>query len=100
RHHAQNCGRMLRPDGDALTPNWEWMPVGYHGRAGTIVVSGTPVRRPRGQVFGAQGGPEYGPSSWLDVEVELGLVIAPPSEEGEPVNVEHAEDHVFGLVAL
>ena len=100
RHHAQNCGRMLRPDGDPLTPNWEWMPVGYHGRSATVVVSGTPVRRPRGQVFGSGGGPEYGPSAWLDVEVELGLVIGTPSRAGEPVPVEQAEDHIFGLVAL
>jgi fumarylacetoacetase len=91
---------MLRPDGDPLTPNWEWMPVGYHGRAGTVIVSGTPVRRPRGQVFGAQGGPEYGPTAWLDVEVELGLVIGTPSTRGEPVTVDHAEEHLFGLVAL
>jgi fumarylacetoacetase len=100
RHHAANCGRMLRPDGDPLTPNWEWMPVGYHGRSGTVLVSGTPVRRPRGQVFGAEGGPQYGPSAWLDVEVELGVVIGVPSVHGEPVAVERAEEHIFGLVAL
>ncbi len=100
RHHAQNCGRMLRPDGDALNPNWEWMPVGYHGRSGTVIVSGTPVRRPRGQVFGPQGGPEYGASAWLDVEVELGFVVGTPSRHGEPVPVGEAEDHIFGLVVL
>jgi fumarylacetoacetase len=100
RHHAANCGRMLRPDGDPLTPNWEWMPVGYHGRSGTVLVSGAPVRRPRGQVFGAEGGPGYGPSAWLDVEVELGLVVGTASPAGEPVPVGRAEEHVFGLVAL
>ena len=100
RHHAQNCGCMLRPDGDPLTPNWEWMPVAYHGRSGTVIVSGTPVVRPRGQVFGAEGGPVYGPSAWLDLEVELGLVVGTPSQCGEPVVVEHAEQHLFGLVVL
>jgi fumarylacetoacetase len=100
RHHAVNCGRMLRPDGDPLTPNWESMPVAYHGRSGTVVVSGTPVRRPRGQVFGPEGGPVYGPSAWLDVEVELGLVVGTPSRRGEPVPIGTAEDHLFGLVVL
>jgi fumarylacetoacetase len=100
RHHAANCGRIIRPDGDPLSPNWEWMPVGYHGRSSTIVVSGTPVRRPCGQVFGADGGPEYGPSRWLDLEVELGLVVGTPSRQGEPVAIADAENHLFGLVAL
>ncbi len=75
RVHAQTCGRILRPDGDGLTPNWDWMPVGYHGRAGTVVVSGTGVRRPCGQVPGPEGTPRLGPSTALDFEAELGLVV-------------------------
>ena len=76
---------MLRPDGDPLTPNWEWMPVGYHGRSGTVVVSGTPVGARAGRSSAPRAGRYYGPSAWLDVEVELGLVVGTPSAHGEPV---------------
>ena len=95
--HATNLGRMFRPDGDALLPNWKHLPVGYHGRAGTVVVSGTPVRRPQGLRL---PGPTYGPSLKLDVEVELGFVVGTPSTLGTPVSTGAFEDHVFGVVVL
>jgi fumarylacetoacetase len=93
-HHARNVGLMFRPDDEPLLPNWRQMPVGYHGRAGTVVPSGTPVRRPHGQL----GEGEFGPTRALDVELELGFVIGVPSEG--PVPVERALDHVFGAVLL
>jgi fumarylacetoacetase len=95
-HHAANVGRMFRPDGDPLPRNWLHLPVGYHGRSGTVVVSGTPIRRPRGQLDGSR----FGPSERLDIELELGAVIGVPSRPGEPVPVERALEHVFGLVLL
>jgi fumarylacetoacetase len=95
-HHAANVGRMFRPDKEPLTPNWRHLPIGYHGRAGTVVPSGTPVRRPSGQL--REG--DFGPTQRLDVELELGFVIGPPSALGEPVPVERALDHVFGLVLV
>jgi fumarylacetoacetase len=94
RHHARNVGLMFRPDAEPLLPNWLQMPVGYHGRAGTVVPSGTPVRRPSGQV--AEG--EFGPTRALDIELELGFVIGLPSKG--PVPVERALDYVFGVVLL
>ena len=95
--HATNLGKMFRPDGDALLPNWKHLPVGYHGRAGTVVVSGTDIRRPHG----LRGpGPTYGPSQKLDVEVEVGFVVGTPSELGSPVSAADFEEHVFGIVLL
>jgi fumarylacetoacetase len=96
-HHAANVGRMFRPDADPLPRNWRHLPVGYHGRSGTVVVSGTPVRRPRGQLLG-QDGPHFVPTERLDFELELGAVIGVPSDG--PVPVERALEHVFGLVLL
>jgi fumarylacetoacetase len=95
-HHAINLGRMFRPDAEPLLPNWRHLPVGYHGRSGTVVPSGTPVRRPCGQ----RPGPEFGPSARLDIELEAGFVIGTPSTMGEPVPVERALDHVFGMVLV
>jgi fumarylacetoacetase len=94
--HATNLGRMFRPDAEPLLPNWRHLPVGYHGRSGTVVVSGTPVRRPRGQ----RPGPEFGPSARLDIELEAGFAIGTPSEMGEPVPVERALEHVFGMLLV
>ena len=94
--HATNMGRLLRPGGEPLLPNWRWLPIGYHGRAGTVVVSGTPIRRPEGQ----RGGPDFGPTARLDIELELGFVIGLPSRFGEPVPVGRALDHVFGAVLV
>ena len=95
-HHATNMGRILRPGGEPLLPNWRHLPVGYHGRAGTVVPSGTPIRRPCGQ----RPGPEYGPSHRLDIELEAGFVIGVPSALGEPVPIDLALDHVFGVVLV
>jgi fumarylacetoacetase len=92
--HATNVGRMFRPDAEPLLPNWRQMPVGYHGRAGTVVPSGTPVRRPSGQ----RGPGDFGPTRTLDIELELGFVIGAPSEG--PVAVDRALEHVFGAVLL
>jgi fumarylacetoacetase len=100
-HHATNLGRMFRPDAEPLLPNWRSLPVGYHGRAGTVVPSGTPVRRPNGQHRGTKDGmPRFGPSRRLDIELEAGFVIGTPSAMGEPVPVERALDHVFGMVLV
>jgi fumarylacetoacetase len=99
--HATNVGRMFRPDREPLLPNWRHLPVGYHGRAGTLVVSGTPVVRPSGQAAAAgDGGPSFGPSSRLDVELELGFVVGAPSERGRPVSASAFREHVFGVVLL
>jgi fumarylacetoacetase len=95
-HHATNMGRMFRPDAEPLLPNWRHLPVAYHGRSGTVVPSGTPVRRPCGQ----RPGPEYGPSLRLDIELEAGFVVGVPSALGEPVPLERALDHVFGMVLV
>ena len=92
-HHATNVGRLFRPDAEPLLPNWRHLPVGYHGRSGTVVVSGTPVTRPHGQRPGL-GGPSFGPSARLDFELEVGFVTGRP---GAAVPVGAAEDHIFGL---
>jgi fumarylacetoacetase len=99
--HATNLGRLFRPDADPLLPNWRHLPVGYHGRAGTVVVSGTPVVRPCGQVKAAdEPGPRFGPSQRLDFELELGFVAGVGSPLGEPVPAEAFREHVFGVVLV
>ncbi|MEU0528702.1 fumarylacetoacetase [Streptomyces niveus] len=100
-HHATNVGRIFRPDGDALTPNWKHLPIGYHGRAGTIVVSGTDVTRPSGQRKApSDPAPVFGPSVKLDIEAEVGFVVGTPSRQGSPVELASFRDHVFGLSLL
>jgi fumarylacetoacetase len=99
-HHATNLGRLLRPGREPLLPNWRHLPVSYHGRAGTIVVSGTPVRRPRGLVAGTNDAPEYRPTTRLDIELEVGVVVGGRSALGEPVPIERVDQHLFGLVLL
>jgi fumarylacetoacetase len=97
-HHASNVGRIFRPGGDPLTPNWRHLPIGYHGRSGTVVVSGTPVRRPYGQVRPTGSGrPGFGPSARLDFEAELGFVVGFESMVGEPVPIGRFTEHVFGV---
>src|SRR5689334_13100989 len=99
-HHATNVGRMFRPD-NPLLPNYKWIPIGYHGRASSIVVSGTPVRRPRGQLKGAdKERPEYAASRSLDYEAEIGCMVAGSNHLGEPVGMDAAEEHLFGLVLV
>jgi fumarylacetoacetase len=97
-YHATNVGRLFRPDGEPLTPNWKHLPIGYHGRAGTVVVSGTAVRRPCGQSRppGADL-PVFGPCAQLDFEAEVGFVVGSHSHLGEPVPVERFAKHVFGV---
>ncbi|GLX18672.1 MULTISPECIES: fumarylacetoacetase [Streptomyces] len=100
-HHATNVGRIFRPDGDALTPNWKHLPIGYHGRSGTIVVSGTDVVRPSGQRKApTDPAPVFGPSVKLDIEAEVGFVVGAPSQMGRPVALGDFEEHVFGLFLL
>ncbi|MGH3452088.1 MAG: fumarylacetoacetase [Haloechinothrix sp.] len=97
-HHASNLGRMFRPDAAALLPNWKHIPVGYHGRAGTVVVSETPIPRPCGQRKApADPAPRFGPSGKLDVEVEVGFVVGVPSRLGERVPTKDFAEHVFGV---
>jgi fumarylacetoacetase len=97
-HHAANVGRLFRPGGDPLTPNWKHLPIGYHGRAGTVVVSGTPVVRPCGQRKAPdEPAPSYGPSRRLDVEVELGFVAGAATAPGDRVALGAADAHVFGV---
>ena len=96
-YHAENVGRLFRPDGDPLLPNYRHMPVAYHGRTSSIVVSGTPIRRPQGQMLGADNKPVFGPSRSLDFELELGLIIGKSNPLGEPVSVDEAEDYIFGV---
>ncbi|MGH9119334.1 MAG: fumarylacetoacetase [Acidimicrobiales bacterium] len=99
--HAGNLGRMFRPDQEPLTPNWRHLPIGYHGRAGTVVVSGTPIVRPSAQIRPApDAAPVFGPSRRLDIEAEVGFVVGVPSRLGEPVPVDAFEEHVFGVVLV
>ena len=97
-HHASNVGRILRPASAPLAANWRHQPVGYHGRSGTVVVSGTPVRRPYGQFRppGAEA-PVFGPSQRLDFEAELGFVVGVESQLCEPVAASRFAEHVFGV---
>ncbi len=96
--HATNVGRMFRPD-NPLLPNWRWLPVGYHGRASSIVVDGTPIRRPHGQIL-PKGSelPIFSASQQLDFELEIAFVIGKDSTLGQPIPIEEAEDYIFGLV--
>ena len=97
-HHATNVGRIMRPDGEPLTPNWRHLPIGYHGRSGTVVVSGTPVHRPSGQSRPAgSAAPVFGPCRRLDFEAEVGFVVGVPSALGTPVPASRFAEHVFGV---
>ena len=99
--HASNVGRLLRPGQESLLPNWRHLPVGYHGRAGTVVPSGTDIARPRGQRKPAgQDLPDLGPSRRLDIEAELGFVVGTGSTLGSSVTTAAFADHVFGVVGL
>jgi fumarylacetoacetase len=99
--HASNVGRIFRPDQEPLLPNWRHLPVGYHGRAGTVLPSDTPIVRPCGQRKAPdEAAPSYGPSRRLDIEAELGFVVGVGSRLGEPVPHDAFADHVFGVVGL
>ncbi|GHG27795.1 fumarylacetoacetase [Paracoccus aerius] len=99
RNHAFNVGVLFRGPENALPPQWTHMPIGYNGRASSVVVSGTPVRRPMGQVKG-ESGPEWVPCRRLDLELELGAIVGQPSQMGSRVSVDGAEDMIFGYVLL
>ena len=100
-HHASNVGKIFRPDSPALPVNWKHLPIGYHGRSGTVVVSGTAFHRPSGQRKGPQDpAPVYGPSVRLDIEAELGYVVGGATAMGERVSVDQAGEHLFGVVIL
>jgi fumarylacetoacetase len=97
QQHATNVGQIFRPDGEALQPNWRHLPVGYHGRAGTVVITGTPIRRPCGQTKPtAATAPVFGPCRRLDFEAELGFVVGVDSVTGERVPASRFREHVFG----
>ncbi len=98
--HATNIGRILRPGQPALPANWRHLPVGYHGRAGTVVVSGTAVSRPSGQRRLPDGTVVFGPSTALDFEAEVGFVVGTPSALGRPVPLTGFADHVFGVCVV
>lgn len=96
--HATNVGKMFRPD-NPLLPNWRWLPVGYHGRSSSIVVDGTPIRRPNGQILpkGAEA-PVFSATQQLDFELEMAFVIGRESALGQPIPIEQAHEHIFGLM--
>jgi fumarylacetoacetase len=98
--HATNVGKLFRPD-QPLLPNYKWVPIGYHGRSSSVVVSGTPVRRPAGQTKHAEkASPDFGPTHSLDYEVELGAFIGPGNSLGHPVPISAARARLFGVVLL
>jgi fumarylacetoacetase len=112
-HHAHNVGTMLRGPENALMPNWKWLPVAYHGRASSIVVSGTDVRRPHGQTkppdpplpgtgsaAASAAAPSFGPSRSFDYELETAFLVGPGNALGSPIPVDQATDHIFGLVLM
>ncbi|CAI9787852.1 unnamed protein product [Fraxinus pennsylvanica] len=100
-HHAKNCGLIFRGPENPINPNWFHIPIAYHGRASSIVISGTDIIRPRGQGHPAGTSPPYfGPSRKLDFEMEMAAVVGPGNELGKPVDVNEAADHIFGLVLM
>jgi fumarylacetoacetase len=100
-NHAINIGKIFRPDAEALTPNWKHLPIGYHGRSGTVVVSGTDIVRPMGQRKApTDAAPLYGPSDKLDIETELGFIVGGSTALGTRVGIDNAEDHLFGVALL
>lgn len=98
-HHATAVGRLFRPD-QPLMPNYRYVPIGYHGRSSSIVPSGHDVRRPLGQLKGEGSEPLFGPCRRLDYELEVGALVGPGNELGQPIAMANAEDHLFGMVLL
>lgn len=99
-HHARNVGRVIRPD-DPLTPNFQWIPIAYHGRASSVVISGTPFHRPHGQAMApGAAAPVYGPCRRLDYELEMGFYVGPGNALGQPIPMAEAEQHIFGMCLL
>ncbi|AOW91654.1 fumarylacetoacetase [Rhodococcus sp. WMMA185] len=100
-NHATNLGRLFRPDSEPLMPNWKHLPVGYHGRSSTVIVSGTDVVRPCGQRKPpGQSVPDFGPSRRLDIEAEMGFIVGVPTKLGETIAPDRFAEHVFGAVVV
>jgi len=100
-YHAHNVGTMLRGPENALMPNWKWLPVAYHGRASSVVISGTPIRRPNGQTKPPDvPQPIFGPSRSFDYELEMAFLIGPGNSLGQPIPIGQAIDHIFGFVLM
>ncbi|XP_078490694.1 fumarylacetoacetase-like [Ciona intestinalis] len=99
-HHATNVGTMFRGKDNALMPNWKHIPVGYHGRASSVVVSGTPIRRPCGQTKPENDPPVFGPCRLMDFELEMGFFVGSGNKLGDRVDVKNAQDHIFGMVLV
>jgi fumarylacetoacetase len=102
KYHADKCGRILRGPANALSPNYLHLPIAYHSRASSVIVSGTGIRRPLGQLLQnpSDSNPSFGPCSQLDIEVELGALICQGNTLGEPIDVNRADEHIFGFVCL
>ncbi|XP_069898853.1 fumarylacetoacetase [Dipodomys merriami] len=101
RQHATNIGIIFRGKDNALMPNWLHLPVGYHGRASSVVVSGTPIRRPTGQMRPDNSKPPvYGASKLLDIELEMAFFVGPGNRFGEPIPISRAHEHIFGMVLM
>ncbi|KAK9084722.1 hypothetical protein Sjap_025133 [Stephania japonica] len=99
-YHAKNCGLMFRPD-NPIPPNWFQLPIAYHGRASSVVISGSDIIRPKGQSHPVgKSPPHFGPTQKLDFELEMAAVVGPGNEPGKPMDVNEAENHIFGLVLM
>jgi len=99
--HATNMGKILRPGNEPLLPNWRYLPIGYHGRASSVVIDGTPVVRPNGQAKPPDAAvPTFGRSNALDIELEMGFITGNPTQLGAPVSIDRAREHIFGLVIV
>ena len=99
--HAANVGKIFRPNQEPLLPNWKHLPVGYHGRASSVVISGTPITRPSGQLKRPSGAIEFGSSEKLDFEVELAMFVGGKTNTlGTPISIDNAADHIFGITLM
>jgi fumarylacetoacetase len=99
--HATNLGKLFRPGGDPLLPNWRWIPIGYHGRSATIQIDGEPVVRPNGQRKAPDAqAPSFGPSAMLDIELEVGFVTGKGNARSTPIPIDEAEEHIGGVVLV
>ncbi len=98
--HATNLGKMFRDPDNALLPNWRHLPVGYHGRSSSIVISGTEIPRPKGQMKPPEGPPVFGPTKRLDFELEMGFIVGKNTQLGDSIPVNDAEDYIFGMVVF
>ncbi|PIK49163.1 hypothetical protein BSL78_13944 [Apostichopus japonicus] len=98
--HATNVGIMFRGKDNALQPNWKHLPVAYHGRSSSVVISGTPIRRPCGQLKPADDPPSLGACKLFDFELEMGFFVGPGNNLGDPIKINKAQDHIFGMVLM